>query len=125
LLLRHRVLVPVRLQVPDLLVELEVVGLKRLDLAPQLRDRVELATQFLRGGGEAVSLYRLEALRKNTLTNLFQLRVALSESISLGRDDGQDRGLGRALERLRLHRRGFGRLWDVMKLTSQSLGNMA
>lgn len=39
--------VPVRLKVADLLVQLQVVGLKRLDFVSKLRDRVELAAQLL------------------------------------------------------------------------------
>lgn len=39
--------ISVRLQVPHLLVQLEVVGLERFDLGAKFRDRVELTTQFL------------------------------------------------------------------------------
>jgi hypothetical protein len=42
-------LIAIALEVPDLLVQLEVVGLERLDLAPQFGNSLKLTTKFLYG----------------------------------------------------------------------------
>lgn len=47
--------VAVALEVPDLLVQFEVIGLKRLDLGSELRDCLELPTELLERVRKAVS----------------------------------------------------------------------
>ena len=115
---RHRAgIVAVRLEVAHLLVQLEVVGLERLDLGAQLRDRVELAAQLLRtrkreGGVERRRSQPEQGGKREESgrAHLLELAVALPEAVALRRDDGQDGRLGRALERCSLYGPALGRL---------------